>query len=116
MISVFSLRRCAALALLGCACVFAAGRGVAAQTYARVVDIISYEQLGAYVGEKIVVRTTLGSRRAGTLVRYTRTALRLKLGARDGGVELDIPSSSVRDIEVATETDTTPGVDSAQKN
>jgi hypothetical protein len=42
--------------------------------------------------------------------------LRLKLGARDGGVELDIPSSSVRDIEVATETDTTPGVDSAQKN
>ncbi|WP_313918886.1 hypothetical protein [Tahibacter sp.] len=116
MTSVFSVRRCAALALLGCASLFAAGGGVAAQGRVRIIDIISYEQLGAHVGKEVVVRTKLGSRRTGTLVRYTRTALRLRLGARDGGVELDIPSSSVRDIEVATETDTTPGVDSAQKN
>jgi len=112
----FSLRRCALLALLGGAGLLAAGGGVAAQGRVRIIDVISYEQLGAHVGKEVVVRTKLGSRRTGTLVRYTRTALRLKLGARDGGVELDIPSSSVRDIEIATETDTTPGVDSAKKN
>jgi hypothetical protein len=116
MKSVYSLRRCALVAVLGCAGLFAAGGGVAAQGRVRIVDVISYEQLGAHVGEEIVVRTKLGSRRAGTLVRYTRTALRLKLGARDGGVELDIPSSSVRDIEVATGNDTKPGGGSAQKN
>jgi len=116
MTFALSLRRCAVLALLGCAGLFAAGGGAAAQGRVRIVDVISYEQLGPHVGKDIVVRTTLGSRRAGTLVRYTRTALRLKLGAHDGGVELDIPSSSVRDIEVATETATTPGGDSAQEN
>lgn len=87
-----------------------------AQGRDRAIDVISYDQLGAHVGQTVVVRTTLGSRRAGTLVRYTRTALRLKLDPRDGGVELDIPSSSVRAVEVARETATTPGGDSAQKN
>lgn len=82
----------------------------------RAVDIVSYDQLGGHVGATVVVRTTLGSRRAGTLVRYTRSALRLKLGARDGGVELDIPSSSVRAVEIAREPATTPGGDSAKKN
>lgn len=89
---------------------------VPAQGRDRVIDVISYDQLGAHVGETVVVRTTLGSRRAGTLVRYTRTALRLRLDPRDGGVELDIPSSSVRAVEVARETATTPGGDSAKKN
>jgi hypothetical protein len=87
-----------------------------AQARDRAIDVVSYDQLGAHVGETVVVRTTLGSRRAGTLVRYTRTALRLKLSPRDGGVELDIPSSSVRAVEVARETATTPGGDSAKKN
>lgn len=116
MTFVFPVRRCAALVLFGCAGLFAAGGSVAAQGRVRIVDVVSYDQLGAHVGKKVVVRTTLGSRRAGTLVRYTRAALRLKLSARDGGVELDIPSSSVRDIEIATDTDTKPGADSAQKN
>ncbi|MBL8297326.1 MAG: hypothetical protein JNN30_03160 [Rhodanobacteraceae bacterium] len=87
-----------------------------AQARDRASNLVSYEQLGAHIGERVVVRTTLGSRRAGTLVRYTRTALRLKLGPRDGGVELDIPSSSVRAVEVARETATTPGGDSAKTN
>lgn len=88
----------------------------AAQGRVRVVEVVPYDQVGSHLGQQVVVRTTLGSRRAGTLVRYTRTALRLKLDPRDGGVELDIPSSSVRDIEVASESDTTPGGDSAKKN
>jgi hypothetical protein len=88
---------------------------VPAQGRDRAIDVISYDQLDGHVGETVVVRTTLGSRRAGTLVRYTRTALRLKLDPRDGGVELDIPSSSVRAVEVARET-TTPGGDSAKTN
>ncbi|TDR37389.1 hypothetical protein DFR29_12552 [Tahibacter aquaticus] len=102
--------------LAGLSLMLAASAAAAAQGRVRVVEVVSYEQLGGHVGEEIVVRTTLGSRRSGTLVRYTRTALRLKLDSRDGGVELDIPSSSVRDIEVASESDTTPGGDSAKKN
>ena len=109
-------RRRAVLAGLSLALTLAASGVAAAQGRVRVVEVVSYDQLGSRVGQEIVVRTTLGSRRTGILVRYTRTALRLKLDSRDGGVELDIPSSSVRDIEVASESDTTPGGDSAKKN
>ncbi|MCQ4164948.1 hypothetical protein [Tahibacter harae] len=108
----FSLmRRIAVLAglSLASAVVFAAGR-------VRVVEVVSYAQLGNHVGAQIVVRTTLGSRRAGTLVRHTQTALRLRLSPADGGVELDIPSSSVKDVEVLTETEASAGDDSAKKN
>ena len=108
----FSLmRRIAVLAglSLASAVVFAAGR-------VRVVEVVSYAQLGSHVGAQVVVRTTLGSRRAGTLVRHTQTALRLRLSPADGGVELDIPSSSVKDVEVLTETEASAGDDSAKKN
>lgn len=115
MLPFFFLRRCAVLAGLSLG-VALAGPAAAAQARVRAVEVIGYDRLGSHVGREIVVRTTLGSRRAGTLVRYTRTALRLKLAPRDGGVELDIPSHSVRAIEVATEADTTPGGDSAKKN
>lgn len=112
MRSRIALRRLVT-AILAAAAPFA---GLSAQAHEPVMAVVSYEQLGAHLGEDVVVRTTLGSRRAGKLVRYTRAALRLQLAPHDGGVEFDIPSSSVRDIEVAGGADTTPGGDSAQKN
>ena len=109
----FSLMRriavLAGLSLASAAAFAAAGR-------VRVVEVVSYAQLGNHVGAQVVVRTTLGSRRAGTLVRHTQTALRLRLSPADGGVELDIPSSSVKDAEVLTEPDASAGDDSAKKN
>ncbi|WP_257388942.1 hypothetical protein, partial [Tahibacter caeni] len=94
----------------------AAGAVLPVAAHEPAVAVVSYEQLGAHLGEDVVVRTTLGSRRAGKLVRYSRAALRLQLAPHDGGVEFDIPSSSVRDAEVVAGADTPPGGDSAQKN
>ncbi|HSX63013.1 MAG TPA: hypothetical protein VLF18_22735 [Tahibacter sp.] len=109
-----TLRRLVLATVVAGGCLLAATDPALARD--RRVAVVSYDQLGGHLGETIVVRTTLGSRRAGTLVRYTRTALRLKLGPRDGGVELDIPSSSVRAVEVAREPVTTSGDDSAKAN
>jgi hypothetical protein len=123
--SVFScLRRAAALLVLSLAAALPAaqaahGRAHAAErvAYERLAyERLAYEQLGSRLGQHIVVHTRIGSRRAGTLVRYSQAALRLRLAPRDGGVDLDIPSSSVRDIEIAHEPDTSAGADSAQKN
>ncbi|HVH33379.1 MAG TPA: hypothetical protein VM847_04615 [Tahibacter sp.] len=112
MRSRIALRRLVT-AILAAAAPFA---DLSAQAHEPAMAVVGYEQLGAHLGEDVVVRTTLGSRRAGKLVRYAREALRLQLAPHDGGVEFDIPSSSVRDAEVVAGADTTPGGDSAQKN
>jgi hypothetical protein len=58
---------------------------------------VSYDDLGKYLNQRIVVRTTLHTERAGTLVKYSGTAINLKL---DTGATLGLPRDTIRSIGV----------------
>ena len=66
----------------------------------RVVEPIAYEQLGAKLGHEVVVFTRLGTRRRGTVVKVSPSALILKLDAQSGGIELDMPRDTIRSVEL----------------
>jgi hypothetical protein len=69
----------------------------------RVVEPVNYEALTDKVGREIVVITTLGTRRRGTLQKVSQFALIVKLDAKSGGIELDIPRNTVRSVELVSE-------------
>ena len=54
---------------------------------------VSYEDLGKYLNQHIVVRTTLHTERSGTLVKYSQTSIDLKL---DSGAILGLPRDTIR--------------------
>jgi len=58
---------------------------------------VSYADLGKYLNQRIVVRTTLHTERAGTLVKYSGTAIDLKL---DSGATLGLPRETIRSVGV----------------
>jgi hypothetical protein len=58
---------------------------------------VSYEDLGKYLNQRIVVRTTLHTERRGTLVKYSGTAIDLKL---DTGATLGLPRETIKSIGV----------------
>ncbi len=79
----------------------AAGPAVAPlRAETRVVEPIAYEQLGAKLGHEVVVFTRLGTRRRGTVVKVSPSALILKLDAQSGGIELDMPRDTIRSVEL----------------
>ena len=61
------------------------------------LQAISYEDLGKYLNQRIVVRTTLHTERAGTLVKYSGTAIDLKL---ETGATLGLPRETIKSIGV----------------
>ncbi|UXI66417.1 hypothetical protein [Tahibacter amnicola] len=75
----------------------------AQQGRVRLFEPVTFEKLPQHVGHELLVKTTLGSRRSGTLVRSTSTSVRLRLSAKDGGMELDIPRDTVEEMEVVIE-------------
>jgi len=82
----------------------------------RVVEPVNYEQLTDKVGREIVVITTLGTKRRGVLQRITQAAIILKLDAKSGGIDLDLPRSTVRKVELVSEAMPAEiGEDSAKK-
>ena len=58
---------------------------------------MSYEELAKYLNKQIVVRTTLHTERRGTLVKYSGTAIDLKL---DTGAVLGLPRETLKTIGV----------------
>jgi len=58
---------------------------------------VSYEDLGKYINQRIVVRTTLRTERRGTLVKYSGTAIDLKL---DTGATLGLPRETIKSMGV----------------
>jgi len=58
---------------------------------------VSYEQLAKYLNQRIVVRTTLQTERRGTLVKYSGSAIDLKL---DTGAVLGLPRETIKSIGV----------------
>jgi hypothetical protein len=58
---------------------------------------VTYEDLGKYLNQHIVVRTTLHTERRGTLVKYSGTAIDLKL---DTGATLGLPRETIKSLGV----------------
>ena len=69
---------------------------------------VSYADLGKYLNQRIVVRTTLHTERAGTLVKYSGTAIDLKL---DTGATLGLPRDTIRSVGVPIAPSDPPAAD-----
>ncbi len=57
---------------------------------------VSYQELEKHVGARIVVHTTNGTVRSGTLLKYTNVAIAVQLGPEAGAIELSMPRNTVR--------------------
>ncbi len=62
---------------------------------------LKYEDLANYEGRRVVIRSRYNSIRTGTLVKYTDSALTLRLEGRQAGLELSMPRQTVRDVLAA---------------
>ena len=58
---------------------------------------VPYDELGKYLNKRVVVRTTLHTERSGILMKYTGTAIDLKL---DTGATLSMPRDTIRNAGV----------------
>jgi hypothetical protein len=63
---------------------------------------VNYQELEKHVGAHVVVNTTNGTMRSGTLLKYTNVALVVKLGPEAGSIELSMPRNTVRKVSVTT--------------
>ncbi len=57
---------------------------------------VGYQDLEKHVGERIVVHTTNGTVRSGTLLKYTNVSITVQLGPEAGAIELSMPRNTVR--------------------
>lgn len=57
---------------------------------------VEYAALERHVGEAIVVHTTNGTVRSGTLLKYTNVNLTVRLGPEAGSIDLTVPRNTVR--------------------
>jgi hypothetical protein len=61
---------------------------------------VGYESLETKIGSPLVIRTTNDTTRRGTLLRYTKVSLNLKLGPENGSIDLAIPRDTIRKIMI----------------
>ncbi len=59
---------------------------------------VEYESLENRIGSDIVIQTTNDTTRRGTLLRYTKVSLNVKLGPESGSIELAVPRSTIRKV------------------
>jgi hypothetical protein len=69
----------------------------------RTLQSIDYEKLGDKIGRDIIVHTSNGTRREGTLLKYSGASLEMKLIGKDGGITLDVPRKQAVSIDLVTE-------------
>jgi hypothetical protein len=62
---------------------------------------IAYDDLGDHVGERISVRTKYRSTRVGTLAKFTKIELTLRIDTASGPTELTIPKDTIVSIAPA---------------
>ena len=91
---ILPLALCAGLSVASLALAAPATAPAAAGT------LVEYPALEHQVGAEVVVETTLGTVRRGTLVKYTNPTLTLQLAPSAGGFELSIPRETVRSLRV----------------
>jgi hypothetical protein len=81
---------------------------------------VEFKDLERYVGQVVKVRTKYNTQRAGTLIKYTSAGILLKLSAREGGIELQVPANNVRSVSVLISMDQSlvapAGEQGAEKN
>jgi hypothetical protein len=63
-------------------------------------QIVPYEALADMEGRRFEITSIYGTRRRGTLEKYTNAALTLRLGAREGSLRLSMPQRTVREIRL----------------
>jgi hypothetical protein len=63
-------------------------------------QIVPYEALANMQGRRFEITSIYGTRRRGTLEKYTNAALTLRLGPREGSLRLTMPQRTVREIRL----------------
>ena len=61
---------------------------------------LAYQDLAQLEGRRIMVRSSYGSVRVGTLEKYTDTAITLRLEQRERGLSVTMPQNTVRDVQL----------------
>ena len=81
---------------------------------------LEYTELARFVGKTVTIYSKFKTTRTGELIKYTDNGLILKLGARDGGMELNMPRNTVVKVSAPIPVDepffTEPGADGAKKD
>lgn len=65
-----------------------------------VIEVVAYEDLAFVVGERVIIRTSLGSTREGILKRFFNTGLKVLVNERGREIELDMPRTTVAEVKV----------------
>jgi len=74
---------------------------------------IPYAELGGYLNKRVVVHSTLGTVRSGTLTHYTQSQIDIALDGN--GAQLTFARDSLKSVSVPV-TETSTSGDSAKKN
>ncbi len=61
---------------------------------------IEYSTLVDKIGSTLLIHTTNGTLRRGTLMRYTNVSISLKLGPENGSIELGVPRDTIRKLSI----------------
>lgn len=65
-----------------------------------VVEVVAYDDLAFVVGERVIIRTNIGSTREGILKRFFNTGLKVLVNERGREFELDMPRTTVAEVKV----------------
>ena len=65
-----------------------------------VIETVAYEDLVYVVGEKIIIKTNLRTTRVGVLKRFLNTSLRVEVNERGRKFDIDIPRSTIAEVQV----------------
>jgi hypothetical protein len=63
-------------------------------------EVVPYEALEERVGQDVVIETTFNTERRGTLIKYTKPTLTIKITPEAGGFELTVPRETIKKITV----------------
>jgi hypothetical protein len=114
-------RHCAYSAVLLAAALAATAAGAAEPAQGRVIQQeLEYADLARYVGKTVTIRSKFNTTRTGELIKYTDNGLIIKLPAREGGMELNMPRNTVVKVSAPIPVDepffTEPEADGAKKD
>lgn len=65
-----------------------------------VIEVVAYEDLAFVVGERVIIRTSMGSTREGILKRFFNTGLKVLVNERGRELELDMPRTTIAEVKV----------------
>jgi hypothetical protein len=75
---------------------------------------IPYEELDKFKGQRIIVHSTIGTTRSGTLTRYSGTQIDIALDGN--GLQFTFLRDGIKSIGIPITPEPAPGDDSAKKN